>query len=232
MGNGVIDLRGKRLLYRIGCDAETLNGVEGAITMVPFGAPRRLLGISALYCNCFDETNSGVLGPYLKDDDTSREYEEGRIDPEGAGWVSNLRRQFNRAQRFGYDLIELDNTSSYEIKHVLGALDYAQDFGLGVFAKNPGLNEHSAVSYVAHPAIQGIIVEEGALYPEYYAALRIEAGRPDLPVWFVFHGAGQSQEAHWVAPRAREFLHMGVTFQPDIMEYGHEVQDLVLPRAA
>ena len=218
-------LAGKPLRYLIGSD-DPGEGSEDVITEVPYGHPPVKRGISIGYCNLFDEKNTGRYGPYLRDSDTARDYGEGQIDPHGPGWTQNLVAQFYERKRQGFRYIELDNPDAYEIKFVIGAIELAAQYGLKVIAKNPGLMERGAVEYVAHPNIHGIIVERGGS-AFYLDQLRRNAGKPDLPVWFVFFGNPRHQ-ADQIALDAKQFRSMGVTYS-SAGEYGSS-EDILRPR--
>jgi hypothetical protein len=181
-------------------------------------------GISIAYCNLFDEHNSGKYGPYLHNSDTAKQYNEGQIDPRGAGWEKNLREQFERRKRQGFEYVELDNPDAYAMKDVIGAIELADSYGLKVIAKNPGLMG-GAVTYVAHPNVYGIIVEKGAGSAAAMEELRKKAGKPNLPVWFVAFGSGKSW-ANSVASKAKGYRNMGVTYS-SAGEYGNALD--VLP---
>lgn len=224
-------LAGKPLRYLIGADSAG-PGEDGTITVVPYGDSMVRHGISVGYCNLFDEENEGKYGPYLKDTDTSREYGEGVIDPHGPGWKKNIEDQFRLrlwVQHFEY--IELDNADAYSIADVIGAIDLAASYGLKVIAKNPGLLRPHDVEYVAHANIYGAIVERGHHDPDYMAGLRIKAGKPDFPVWFVAFGGGKSW-ANTVSRRIQQggdkARNMGVTYS-SIGEYRNS-KDILRPR--
>ena len=141
----------------------------------------------------------------------SQQYGEGQIDPNGPGWKKNLTDQFARAKSQGFLYVELDNPDSYSIKPVLGAIDLAQTYGLKVIAKNPGLMDADAKAYVAHANVFGIIVEKDAGTPQEMDALRRAAGKPTIPVWFVYFGKGKAQ-ADTHAAAAKSYKNMGVTY--------------------
>ena len=179
---------GKRLRYLIGTETSG-PGRDDEVTEVSYGTtePARH-GISIAYCNLFDEHNTGRYGPYLHTSDTAAEYNEGQMDPRGPGWEKNLRQQFERRKKQGFEYIELDNPDAYSIKDVIGAIDLAASYGIKVIAKNPNLMEGDAAAYVAHPNVHGIIVERDAGGAGDMDTLRRKAGKPTLPVWFVAFG--------------------------------------------
>ena len=230
-------LEGKPLRYLIGTEASGPGG-DDAVTEVSYDTaqPARH-GVSIAYCNLFDEHNTGHYGPYLHSSDTAAEYNEGQIDPRGPGWEKNLREQFERRRNQGFEYIELDNPDAYSIKDVIGAIDLAASYGLKVIAKNPGLMEparedgrkrpDAAMSYVAHPNVYGIIVERDAGSAGDMDALRREAGKPTLPVWFVAFGSGRAWAAG-VANAAKQYRNMGVTYS-SAGEYGNAID--ILPPA-
>src|SRR5262245_52575143 len=216
-------LAGKPLRYLIGTESAG-PGRDDAVTMVAYGtsAPVRH-GISIAYCNLFDEHNTGKYGPYLHNSDTAKQYNEGQIDPRGAGWEKNLREQFERRKKQGFEYVELDNPDAYSIKDVIGAIELAESHGLKVIAKNPGLMK-GAVDYVAHRNVYGIIVEKGAGGAADMEALRKKAGKPDLPVCFVAFGKGKGW-ADSVASTAKCYRNMGVTYS-SAGEYGNAIDIL------
>lgn len=212
-------LDGMRLRYLIGTDYPG-NGSEGEITEVGYDVdlkPAR--GIAVKYCNLFDEKNTGDYGPYLKQSDTAEEYNEGQIDPSGPGWEANLGEQLSRAAGAGFLYVELDNPDAYSVEVVVGAVELAARAGLLVLAKNPLLMEGDPKPYLAHPAIVGVIVERGGGSPQDMHKLRVAAGKPDLPVWFVAFGRGR-RWADQIAMNTRVFENMFVTYSSR-GEYGN-----------
>jgi hypothetical protein len=223
-------LIGKPLRYLIGTEG-TGVGRDEDVTVVSYNTTQPAKrGISIAYCNLFDEKNTGRYGPYLHTSDTAQQYNEGQIDPRGPGWERNLREQFERRKRQGFEYIELDNPDAYSIKDVIGAIELAASYGLKVIAKNPGLMEAgsaAATAYVGHPNVYGIIVEKGAGNPSGMDTLRRRAGKPSLPVWFVAFGSGRSW-AGSVADAAKHYRNMGVTYS-SAGEYGNAID--ILPPA-
>ncbi len=218
-------LAGKPLRYLIGTDASG-PGRDDEVTMVSYNATAPVKrGISIAYGNLFDERNTGRYRPYLHTSDTAAQYGEGQIDPRGPGWEKNLREQFERRKKQGFEYIELDNPDAYSAKDVIGAIDLAASYGLKVIAKNP-LLVNGAVSYVAHPNVVAVIVEKGAGNPPQMDALRRKAGKPNLPVWFVAFGSGRAW-AGSVANSAKQYPHMGVTYS-SAGEYGNSI-DILSP---
>lgn len=223
------ELSGMPLDYLIGSDSVRLGSAQ-RITEVGYDiniVPK--FGVGVGYCNLFSEAGEiAKYKPYLHNSDTARDYNEGQIDPKGAGWMLNLSEQFSRRQKAGFKYVELDNPDAYHTDDVNGAVGTAAQYGLKVLAKNPGLCEPSPVSYIAHPNVSGIIVERGAGTPKEMDALRRKAGRPDLPVWFVFFGS-----AHKVAGEygimAKAYKNMGVTYSSK-GEYGSS-EDVLVPVA-
>lgn len=218
-------LEGMPLSYLIGAD-EPIQGKDDRAIVVPYGASKARHGISIGYCNLFDELNTGDYGPYLHTSDTADEYNEGQIDPTGEGWVKNLSEQFAKREVQGFEYIELDNPDAYDIKDVIGAIEYADHYGLKVIAKNPGLNPETAVQYLEHPNIYGVICEKGSGSPSYMDYARKAAAKPKLPVWFVYFGRSYIAP-RYTALRARSFYNMGVTISRK-GEY-KTVEDLLLP---
>jgi hypothetical protein len=218
-------LAGKPLRYLIGA-SKPGHGSPDEVTVSSYWAAPVIDGVGVGYCNLFDEENTGRFGPYLHDSDTAQQYDEGEIDPRGPGWEKNLREQFERRRRQGFEYIELDNPDAYMVADVIGAVELAATYGLKVIAKNPGLFEHGAAAYVGHSNIFGIIVEKDAGTPAAMDALRREIKKPDLPVWFVGHGRGKLW-ANLTAVDARKFKNMGVTYSTH-GEYGNSV-DILRP---
>lgn len=223
----VSPLRGKPLRYLIGAGGDR-EGQIGEITEVSYRATRPpLYGIGIKYGNLFDEHNTGEYGPYLNNSDTAKEYGEGQIDHRGPGWRRNIDDQLARARDQGFELIEWDNADSYPIEAVLDAVNRAADFGLQVVAKNPLLLEEGAVDYLRNRNVVGAIVERDAdATPTKMHTLRLRAGRPALPVWFVAFGGG-SEWAEAIKSDARRYR-MGVTLST-AGEYRNSV-DVVKPR--
>jgi hypothetical protein len=219
---GINPLAGKQLRYLIGTDSSG-SGRDDEVTEVSYNAGPVKRGISIAYCNLFDERNTRQYGPYLHSSDTAKQYNEGQIDPRGPGWEKNLREQYERRKRQGFEYIELDNPDAYTAKDVIGAIDLAASYGLKVIAKNPGLVP-GATAYVAHPNVYGIIVEKGAGGAADMDALRRKAGKPNLPVWFVAFGGGRGW-AGSVASSAKQYRHMGVTYSSS-GEYGNALDVL------
>jgi hypothetical protein len=219
---------GQPLRYLIGTDDYSGIHDHDGVLEVSYDESHGQIG----YCNLFNEKYSEQsnavrrkYGPYLHDSDTAEEYEEGQIDPRGAGWHRNLVEQFERRRAQGFSFIELDNPDAYSWANVEQAIQIAYSYGLKVMAKNPGLCFKSMVdriSYVRH--CYGIIVERGAGLPAEMDALRRNAGLSDLMVWFVFfdeHGSTAGQiAANSCARAASAYKHMGVTYSPH-GEYTH-----------
>src|SRR5262245_52672377 len=116
--------------------------------------------MSVAYCNLRREDGEPPeYGPYLPHDDIFAQYGEGRPDPAGDGFGRNIIEQLERCKAQGHTLVEEDNPDSYALAAVLRAVELAQQRGLAVVAKNPVLMGVGAQTYVAHPAVVGIIVE-------------------------------------------------------------------------
>src|SRR6476659_5255542 len=102
-GNVINPLEGKPLRNLIGIDFSGRSD-EGEITEVSYNTTKpTACGISVQYCNLFDEENTGRYGPYLHTSDTAAQYGEGQIDPHGPGWEKNLREQFERRSKQGFE---------------------------------------------------------------------------------------------------------------------------------
>jgi hypothetical protein len=222
-------LIGKPFRYEIGRQ-EVQDGKPGEITHVGYDCPHpATYGPKSCYGNLFNEKYSeqsaverAHYAPYLHSSDTAADYGEGQIDPRGPGWKRNLVEQFERRKAQGFEYIELDNPDAYKIDDVLGAIDLAEQYGLKVLCKNPGLFDDVAdqLKYVKHRNVWAIIVEKGAGSPAQMDALRKKAGKPDLPVWFVFfdkRGTGTSgrQAALHAAQLLLPFKNMSATYSPD-----------------
>lgn len=219
------DLTGKPLRYLIGADSAG-DGCDNCVTEAPYGAKPARRGVSIAYGNLFDEENTGRYGPYLNTSDTAKKYDEGQIDPRGLGWVRNLMEQFELRRRQGFEYIELDNPDAYEIQYVINAIEHAQLYGLKVIAKNPSLFQKAdALLYAKHPNVFGAIVERDAGSAPGMNVLRRDAGKPNLPVWFVAFGRGKAW-ANNVAKQAKNYKGMGVTYSTS-GEYVNAVNILV-----
>lgn len=179
------------------------------------------------YGNLFDEENTGDFGPYEKPGDTASQYGEGQIDPSGPGWVKNLKSQYERRRKAGFKYIELDNPDAYQTKDVIGAINLAEKYGLRVIAKNAAICS-DPVDYLRHKNVYGLIVEKGAGGPTDCDRLRKAAGKPRLPVWFVFFGNTRlvAEEAARIIQR-NHYFNMGVTYSSR-GEYGSS-EDVMLP---
>ncbi len=227
------ELEGLPLDYLIGADGSG-TGIEGRIREVSYDSrvpPEK--GLAVKYCNLFnekyDEQNAeqrAIYGPYLHDSDTAQQYDEGQIDPRGPGWDRNLREQFTRAKDGGFLYVELDNPDAYSSMNVIGAVDVAQEHVLRVIAKNPLACNWNPKSYIAHSNVYGVIVERGAGNPDDMHKLRVSAGKPTLPVWFVTFGHGKVY-AHGLTLTARHHYNMGVTYSR-VGEYGSS-EDILRP---
>jgi hypothetical protein len=229
-------LAGKKLRYKIGADNPG-KGAPDEVVEVGYDWEKPVPGcISIAYCNLFNEKYSeqskkerAEYGPYLKSSDTAKDYGEGQIDPRGEGWRRNLVEQFERRTKQGFHYIELDNPDAYAVADVVAAVDLAGSYGLKVIAKNPGLMDGDPLPYVAHRNVFGIIVEKGAGDAHQMEALRRRAGKPDMPVWFVFfdtrkgHEAGKKAASH-AAGMARQYAGMAVSYSPG-GEYTHSVDE-------
>jgi hypothetical protein len=224
-------LEGKPLRYLIGGSAG--SGSADAITEVSYDTNSPVKnGISIAYCNLFDEKNTKAYGPYLTGSSTAKDYNEGQVDPKGAGWEKNLRAQFDRRKKAGFEYIELDNPDAYRPEDVIGAYNIAagHPYYFKIIAKNPAISDIKGADntpVVAHPAVVGIIVEKGAGNPDDMNKLRAKAGKPNIPVWFVGFGRGKGWTDS-IAKSAQKHCNMGVTYS-DKGEYGNAL-DVVTPK--
>jgi hypothetical protein len=223
-------LFGMPLDYLIGADGPQ-GGTAGRITETPFGARPAAAGSSVAYCNLrCEDGEPDEFGPYLPHDDIFAQYKEGRPDPQGQGFQRNIVEQLDRCRQLGHTLVEEDNPDSYELPAVMLGIDLAQQRGLGVVAKNPGLMKDGAPTYVAHPNVFGIIVEKDCGTPAQMDDLRRNAGKPDLPVWFVSFGDNRSSARRLAkAITSAGFVNMGVTYSAQ-GEY-ESSEDILLPLA-
>lgn len=222
------------LRYLIGGN-DNYRGAEGEFVELSYDAERPPpLGIGVKYGNLFNEKYSeqtpaekARYAPYLEQGDTAEEYGEGQIDPAGQGWNRNLDEQFERAKRQGFTVIELDNPDSYAMSDVIAAVDRAHAAGLQVLAKNPSICKGNQQEYVAHPAVVGVVVEKNCGVPFTMDDLRQQAGKPDLPVWFVAFSGGRSW-AERTAVQAENYHNMGVTYS----EHGEyrDSTDILVPK--
>lgn len=225
------------LRYLIGADADKVVGQAGVITEIPFDATRAPHeGSTVLYGNLLDETfdadtGKGKYGPYMRPSDTAEEWGEGQIDPNGAGWHRNIDDQIAKAKRLGIGVIEWDNPDSYLLPQVLDALHRTLSAGMLALAKNPLLVDGGAVRYIAHPAVIGAICEAGSGTCDGMQALRHQANKPNMPVWWV----GNAGDRAWCLRRrgaiiSGDYFEMGVTWCRSKNDYS-ESADILLPRA-
>jgi len=233
-------IRGMPLRYLIGAD--TPRGEAGCVTMVPYGGTRVDVGLTAGYCNAFDETsrydpetNSGMFEPYRKQSPTARAYGEGVPDQSGDGYRRNIVAQLDLRKLQGIALVEIDNPDAYPLVSVLQAIGWAEERGIQVLAKNPGLSnawQDDPVEVVRHPNVVGAIVERGAGTSLSMHDLRVRAGRPELPVRFVAFNDGEGGEvwAQAIADDIREegYRDMGVTYSSAVREYASSI-DVIRP---
>lgn len=214
---------GKSLQYLIGADGDVSCDGD-AVTEAPYG--NKVIGdcLKIAYVNLFDEKNTGKYGPYLYTSDTAQQYSEGQISPSGPGWKKNLDDQFKVVKENGFEYIELDNPDAYHVIDVIGAIEYARMNGLKVISKNPGISDYGEdfTPAVANTNVYGIIVEKGAGTPESMDAMRKKAGKPDLPVWFVFFGKNGSRPSKDIAAQATKYKNMSVTYS-SFGEYGNSI---------
>jgi hypothetical protein len=229
-------LAGKKLRYKIGAENPG-RGKPGEIVEVGYDWNAPLpAGISIAYGNLFNEKYSEQTerereqyAPYLTTSDTAEQYGEGQIDPRGPGWRRNLIEQFERRRQQGFKYIELDTADAYSVTDVVGAIELAEQYGLKVIAKNPALIQGDPLPYVAHRNVYGIVVEKGAGNAHQMHTLRRRAGRPHLPVWFVFFekndGRGEGKKAaSETIMHAQPYANMNVTYSAD-GEYTSAVDD-------
>jgi hypothetical protein len=213
VSSGPNSLAGLPLDYLIGADGPQ-RGTAGRVTETPFGEGPAASGPSIGYCNLRREDGEPPeFGPYLPHDDIFAQFGEGRPDPQGPGFLRNIVEQLDNCKRLNHSLVEQDNPDSYPLSAVMRGITLAQERGLGVIAKNPGLMKDGAPTYVGHPNVFGIIVEKDCGTPAQMDDLRRRVGKPGLPVWFVSFGDGRDSAARTAqAITAARFANMGVTF--------------------
>lgn len=221
---------GKPLSYLIGIETK-IDVPDGRVVMVPWDCDDLVEGcITAGYCNHLDEQRSNKYGPYMKQSDTAKKYKEWQPDPNGKGFTKNLVDQFTRRSASQINLVEIDNADSYELMYVFYALDVAERFHLSVLAKNPGEMAGSAMTYIRHPSICGMIVEFGDHDVNSMVSLRRLVGKLHMPIWFVTWGDNQLSWAHEQAEHARirGYKYVGVTHSGGDEEYSN-AHDILLP---
>jgi hypothetical protein len=209
---------------------DQLDGKDGEIIEVGYSGPKPRRGRAIRYCNLLNQTTRDY-GPYLQPTDTAGAYDEKVVKPFGAGWCRLLQDQYESALAAGFEEIELDNSDAYSRDVVLGAVDYAASRGLKVWAKNPLACPWDPTPYISHPAVIGVIVERGAGNPADMHALRVNAGKPNLPVRFVAFRNRKEDGRAWAgntAHAAQPFKNMGGTFSLD-GEYTSSA-DILVPR--
>ncbi len=226
-------LAGVPLRYLIGADG-VIAGKDGELFFCGYDArtpPAK--GLRGKYLNLYREDGEPPeYGPYLTKTRTAAEYDEGVPDPAGMGFWRNVNEQLAAAA--GFDVIETDNRDAYRNSAVRQVFDRAAARGLGVLCKNPGVSDHDedSVELLKHAAVVGTITEEGDVMPADLARMRVAAGKPELPAYFVAFGADQRAWAERCAAqiKAARYVNMSVTWSPDGEYTG--VDDILLPIAA
>jgi hypothetical protein len=230
----VAALAGKPLRYLIG--AEDAPPTAGCVVEAPYRVPPPPGGI--WYLNCFDQRDSykqgrGEYGPYREPTKTSGDYNEGIVDPAGPRWLAHIDEQLARVPPGG--VVEWDNITDLidltSLQIVLDLYDRTAQRGISIIAKNPGdLGRADAIRLLEHPAVVGTIVERGAGCAVQMHAMRVAAGKPDLPVRFVAFGDGKAWAQSMAASiRAHGYADMGVTYDSAAEEYGGAIEDIQLP---
>jgi lysozyme family protein len=210
------------LRYRIGADAAP--AIPGCTVEAPYGVAPPPGGI--WYCNCNDQTGTGDYGPYADISDTAKQYGELVPDVHGPGWLALTNAQIAHVP--AGDCVEWDNIDAYPLAAVLELYDRTWARGVRVAVKNPGLVK-GGQALVAHPAAALIIVEKDAGTPDEMHAMRVAAGKPDLPVRFVAFGGGREWARTTAATiRAHNYPDMGVTYDA-AGEYGGDITDILIP---
>jgi len=202
-------LKGKRLRYLIGADGP-FPGKDDEVTAVPYRNAPAKAGVSIGYCNLFDEDGTGRFGPYLPQTDTAIQYRELVPDPKGPGFEKNLREQFARRKKQGFEYVELDNPDAFEVKDILRAIDLAETYSLRVIAKNAALLDDPLL-YLGR--CHAVIIEKGAGAPGEMNRMRRDVGQPNMPCWFVSFGSGAmwAQQVKLATMRA-DYRNMFVSF--------------------
>jgi len=222
-------LVGKPLLYLIALEQHP--GRADAITELGYDArtPSEF-GIGAHYVNLRDERNSGRYGPYLPPDDIDEAYNEPAPDPGGDGFWRNLDNQLDRAVTQGFAYVELDNLDTYDVAIAEQCFDHCAQRNLKVFVKNPLLVQGSREALLRHPAAVLVVVEEECGDPLAMDALRVRAGKLNMPIRFVSYGTIDEWAQDCAATiREHGMLDMGVTHSPH-GEYASS-EDILLPTA-
>ncbi len=206
---------GRPLRYLIGADVPNIPLMYGVVTEYPYDTPKSVvksLGRSKNmpnigYINALDEEMAegknifgppGRYGPYVHGS-TSDDWNEGQMVPGSHGWTCCLVDQFNRWKPLAPDAIEIDNLDSYPLKFVLRMFDMAAEHGFNVIAKNPLNVEGAHFQVLEHRTVVGAIIEAYCGTCDQMQQLRKDAGKPNLPVWFV----SNRKERHWANERAR-----------------------------
>lgn len=208
---------GKPLGYLIGADAQGIRPRPNYVLEFPYDTPKYLKYFEGIYrpvigyINALDEEMAngknifgppGRYGPYVHGD-TAGDWNEGQMVPGSHGWTCCLVDQFNRWKPLLPDAVEIDNLDSYPLRFVLTMFDMAADFGFKVIAKNPLNVEGPHAVILSHKAVVGMIIEANCGTCDQAQDLRLTAGKPDLPVWFVSNRA----EKHWADQRVRALNH-------------------------
>ena len=201
------------LRYLIGFDG-CPSAANRYNTEVPFDCDTCADPLSTIaYCNLLDENYSDgqySYRPYLNQEGTAEEYDEGVIDPNGSGWMRNVNDQLHRRSASGFKILEWDNCDSYATRDVLEVYDYCAQQGFKIVAKNPAICDNME-KLVEHSAVEGMIIERGAGRPASIDRLRKVAGKPALPCWFVFFGRSRTL-ADAVAHQCDDFDNMWASY--------------------
>lgn len=186
--------------------------------------------IASCYVNLLDEKNSHAYGDAAQTG-TAADYNEGLIDYRGSGFLRNVRDQLLRRKKQGFTMCELDNPDSYPRESVLQAMDMAASMNFKIWVKNPFLPYSDLLSRrpaLLHTATVGIIVERGCGTPAAMDDMRQAAGKPNMPVRFVFFGAGLGTAQQFAITIENEhYRNMGVTYSHK-GEY-ERCEDILLP---
>lgn len=197
-------------------------GAEGEIFEFGYMGKKPIKGRYFDYCNLMAQESDlhpiSRYAPFLKQTDTAETYDEQVVDPKGKGWQLLLEDQVEKAKAAGAEGVELDNPDAYDRDTVLEAVNFFWKHDLTVLAKNPLACPWDATDYLAHEAVVGVIVENGAGNPHEMDDLRVKVGKPELLVVFVAFKDKDSDGYSWikqVAKQARNYKNMFCTYSPD-----------------
>ncbi|MEY4747579.1 MAG: hypothetical protein RLZZ416_628 [Candidatus Parcubacteria bacterium] len=232
-GAGAGALAGKPLSYLIGGGGG--GDTRGRVVETQFFGSKSQCGNADAcigYVNMFTQgQTAGKYGPYLPRTGTGNQYKEDRPDPRGPGFKQNLQGQFTHYKNQNIPYVEMDNQDGYSLEANKEAMDLAQQNGLGVAVKNPGLN--GLMPLAQHPAAVAIICERGGCpNPAGMKDYLNKIGKPNMPVWYVGFGGGLSDLQN-IANQIngnQNYSNMGATFSSGC-EYCN-VRDYATPKGS